>query len=179
MGLDVYAYKNAKLVADPKVSEIDDLIHIYAGHFPDHLCGLQDDTYYDAEICDASYRNGYGGHNAFREMLAKLAGYKPVFIPEPSYSDENFINKDFEYRFPYSASAWKSETGAFKELICFSDCEGVIGTSLCVKLAKDFKDFEEKALSLNEENSDWFIQKYQEFKKVFEAASENGFVEFA
>lgn len=179
MGLDVHAYKNAKLVEDPRLSEIDDLIHISAGHFPDHLCGLQDDAYYDAEMCDASYRNGYGGHNAFREMLAKLAGYDPVFTSKPLCSDKDFINKHFEYLNPYSVGAWKSETGAFKELICFSDCEGAIGTSLCVKLAKDFKDFEKKALSLNEENSEWFIKKYNELKKVFESASENGFVKFA
>ena len=179
MGLDVYAYKNAKLIDAPSEEEMDDLIHICAGDFPGHLCGLQDDSYYDAESCDSSYSNSYSGHSEFREMLAKLAGYAPIFVLKPSIRDRDFIQKNFEYHHPYTVSAWKSKTGAFKELIGFSDCDGVIGTELCVKLAKDFEKFNEKALSITEENSDWFIDKYQEFKRVFEDASENGFVIFS
>ena len=64
----------------------------------------------------------------------------------------------------------------FYELIDFSDCEGIIGTGVSVKLAHDFfinlKNISEKG------PDEYFILKYSDWRKAFEMASNNGFVSF-
>ena len=74
----------------------------------------------------------------------------------------------------------------FSELICFSDCEGYIGTELCCKLYKDFIDnkllAEKKSLIMSEKKGyaegQWFLDQYNNFMKAFEYGSKKGCVVF-
>ncbi len=176
MGLDVYAYKNAELVDAESLSEDDkeELHHVFDNGFTDHLCALVDGEYYKAEETDAHYRRSYGSYSAFREVLAKLAGYKPLIIKKPSYSDDDYLDKSYFYNHPRVAQVNTLKQGPFFELIYFSDCEGYIGTEYCKKLAQDFAEFAGKADELEDHDRTSYFQ----LKQVFEAASENGFAKF-
>lgn len=67
----------------------------------------------------------------------------------------------------------------FFELINFSDCEGFIGHTVCEKLAKDFRD-NEHLIPAEEKNCafPYFYEKYKEWKKALELASDSGAVQF-
>jgi hypothetical protein len=68
---------------------------------------------------------------------------------------------------------------AFAELINFSDCEGVIGSVVASKLAKDFAEYENVALEKAPANDgDWFVGQYRKWRRAFETASVDGAVEF-
>lgn len=68
---------------------------------------------------------------------------------------------------------------AFQELIDFADNEGVIGGVLSKKLFNDFKRYYDEAKRYSEEIKDeWFIEKYKDWMKAFEYASDNGAVDF-
>ncbi|WP_455799077.1 hypothetical protein [Acinetobacter baumannii] len=128
--------------------------------FPNHAQELVDGGFYTFED-DYWFRAGsYSGYNNFREQLAKLAGY-------PALEGEG-------NRHNHSNGAWKAESGPFWELINFSDCEGVIGTTYSKKLLADFKQFDEKAKELGE----YFYESYCDWMKAFEFASDDGAVDF-
>lgn len=61
-----------------------------------------------------------------------------------------------------------------------SDCEGVIGTSVCQKLYQDFVTYEEKlvGVKMEEAEGDFFMDKYREFKEAFKLASDQGVLIF-
>ena len=105
----------------------------------------------------------YSGYNAWRNELAKLAGY-----PEIEYESWGRTEKGFD------GGAFKASSGPFLELIKFSDCEGVIGTAVSKKLSKDFADFDQKAAEIG----GLFYELYTEWKQAFEMASDGGFVNF-
>ena len=69
----------------------------------------------------------------------------------------------------------------FGELINFSDCEGFIGPKTSAKLAKDFADWAERAeafaATLGEESGYW-LARYREWRRAFEAAARGGVVKF-
>lgn len=71
---------------------------------------------------------------------------------------------------------WPKVKGPFWELICFSDCEGVIGPKTSAKLAKDFADYQKKA---DDHKDDYFRERYNDWRKAFEMASQNGMVDFS
>lgn len=54
-------------------------------------------------------------------------------------------------------------------------CEGVIGSSVSAKLAKDFADFQKDADAHEDRN---FREKYAEWRKEFEMAADDGAVSF-
>ncbi|MEN9870269.1 MAG: hypothetical protein RLZZ171_1257, partial [Cyanobacteriota bacterium] len=71
------------------------------------------------------------------------------------------------------------QKGPFVELINFSDCEGVIGSSLSAKLAKDFADFNDRAKKTAAEyRGDWFYSLHQKWQEAFELAAQNGAISF-
>lgn len=78
---------------------------------------------------------GYPTHRVFREALAKLAGYPAVeWERVPDYAPSREMS--------HFASAWlRAEQTCnlpFYELICFSDCEGTLGTEVCKRLLPEF-----------------------------------------
>nr|WP_319775982.1 hypothetical protein [uncultured Sphaerochaeta sp.] len=106
---------------------------------------------------------GYGFYNRIRDQIAKLSGY-----PLTRHKMYGRVEES------YAAGAWKADGGPFWELINFSDCEGVIGTSVSKKLADDFKEYQEKADKLGKDFSEY----YSMLRKCFELASDNGLVVF-
>lgn len=170
MGLDVSAYSNVKecphapLDEDGYLVDYDRFQRVNASDFPERADDLQDGSIYGEWTDSMSFRAGsYSGYNSWRNHLAMVAGY-----PEKSYVTE-FYNTT-----SYCVDCWEGQPGPFAELINFSDCEGVIGPKTSAKLLQDFIDFEEKAA----EEEEWFYERYQNFKKAFELAAENGFVKF-
>lgn len=178
MGLDVVAYKNISKVEDPKVSETEDLIQIYHGHFSYQAGELGDGDYYDAEDCQHFVGIGYGGYSRFREELARIAGYDPKPIDKPDYGDPEYDSKSYFHRCPHIHRAYEGEYGdgsPFIELIAFSDCEGYICAEVSKKLHGDFKahlDNAEKGLD------EHFFGVYKKFMSAFEYVSGNGFVRY-
>lgn len=109
---------------------------------------------------------GYGGYNAWRNELAKLAAY-------PAKPFDRYKTGDVQQR--HDQGAWEADSGPFWELINFSDCEGVIGAEVAAKLAKDFADHQEKADAHTDLR---FLESYNEWRKAFEMAADNGAVDF-
>jgi hypothetical protein len=122
---------------------------------------LEDKTVY-AFAEEFDFRAGsYMGYNHWRNHLAKMAGYA---------SDEQVFN------LPPHVS------GAFIEHISFTDCDGVIGSVTSAKLAKDYAAFQSQAEKYAQTlDGDWvefFIRAYNNWRKAFEIAAENGAVRF-
>lgn len=171
MGLDISFYKNISPInacLDQNGNAInpetgDEIGGKYfqpiKNFYFDHDEGIADHCAYSFES-EAGFRAGsYGGYNHWRDQLAQIAGYP---------KDESEIR-------PYSASAWKANSGPFWELINFSDCEGTIGPENSAKLAKDFADFQSKA---DEHQDEYFRERYSLWRNAFETASQNGAVVF-
>lgn len=63
----------------------------------------------------------------------------------------------------------------FAELIYFSDCKGMIGSTVSLKLYKDFKKHEKEASQFFDKSE---YNLYLKWSKTFELASSKGFVVF-
>lgn len=169
MGLDITAYSNLKKV-DPQPSEKDgdyrdDLVRIYNNEdFPGSAGSLEDRAFYSFEWSDSCLSMSYGGYNAWRDMLAKLAGY-------PLAKREGFGGAIID---SHAAAAWNGLVGPgapFYDLINFSDCEGTIGPEACGRLLKDFVAFDEAAKAVAEK---YFYAAYRDLWFGVELASNNG-----
>ena len=162
MGLDITAYSNVRAAADEVAfDENGDLRDGYCelrinDSYPSHAGEIKDKCYEYDHVFD--FRAGaYSSYNNWRDELAALAGYGSA------------------------KNVWElSLTGAFTELINFSDCDGTIGHQFASKLAKDFADFEAKAGSavVTLRASAEFYQRYQKWRQAFELAAQNGAVRF-
>jgi hypothetical protein len=157
MGLDITAYSRLKPAPDAEVNEDGypvnwgDFVQIRENpDFPGRAKGLTNRAIYKVGESFGFRAGSYSGYNEWRSQLADLTGK-----PEATYRLDS--------------------KGPFAELICFSDCEGVIGPEVSKKLAKDFADWEDRARKSGDE---YFFSKYQEWKRAFEMASQNGAVDF-
>ncbi|MCG7985085.1 MAG: hypothetical protein JAY90_20335 [Candidatus Thiodiazotropha lotti] len=164
MGLDITAYSNLELAAgdvDPNDTE-DSVVSFYVNpDFPRRAGDIVDDQAYQFKNEEDFYAGSYGGYNQWRETLAEIAGY-------PKGQTENGVES-------YAATVWRDpKPGPFMELINFSDCEGVIGTEISTKLAKDFAEYQDKA----DDQDEFFKKKYALWRSAFEMASKNGAVKF-
>lgn len=181
MGLYVRAYKNIKLINDPKVSEVDELMKPYGGSFKEQLGELVEGKYYDYEDDNWFCRIGYGGYGNFRDELAKLGGWQKRDIPKPDFSDPDYNNKDYYHRYPYVADLYMQEgdsvEGNFVEVIIFSDCEGFFDTKHCKKLLTDFETHLDKAKEMWADNPA-YLKFYNGLLDAFKFGSENGAVEY-
>lgn len=172
MGLDITYYRKMKEAngneAFDETGELkweEDWFQVYANpDFPGREDGLNDRHAYKAEDYFGFHAGGYGGYNRWREQLAELSGW-----PKTTYEK---YGKEWP---SFAASAWDAMSGPFWELICFSDCEGVIGPVTSAKLAKDFAEFQSKA---DQHEDERFRNQYNEWRKAFEVASDDGAVRF-
>lgn len=75
----------------------------------------------------------------------------------------------------------ESDALPFGQLINFSDYEGLIGPTTSKKLADDFASFAKKAeqIKLPDEDREWFLRVYNDFRRAFETAAQGGAVEFS
>ena len=184
MGLDISYFSNIEKVGekpkDDKVYDFDILIW-NPECFEYQLGGLDKKFVYNLtkESEYGSFRAGsYGGYNRWRDELGNMMGYNGSVYEE--FSEQSFK------KYPLRARKLENIQGKkiklpkpFYELICFSDCEGVIGPEVAKKLYKDFCDYYDIAKEHIKEKWDgWFYEKYKEWKEAFRVASENGAVHF-
>ncbi len=175
MGLDVTAYRKLTKLdvvfdtegapIDPATREpVDYCLRAYINYdFPGRADELENHAVYRSEEWMRGWSGGYGRYNHWRNTLAKVAGW-----PLGSYQQ---YGQKWD---SYAASAWDATSGPFWELICFSDCDGVIGAAVSAKLAKDFAEHDEKAKA----EGDAFYEQYALWRKVFEMAADGGAVHF-
>ncbi|MCA8328888.1 hypothetical protein [Burkholderia cepacia] len=177
MGLDATAYRQITkidCVFDDNGEPIDpvtrepiecDYLRVYINpDFPGRADDLVDRAVYGYEDADEAFSGGYGRYNFWREKLAKLAGYQPIPV-DPYGTGKSELRHDH--------AAWNATSGPFWELICFSDCEGVIGAAVSAKLAQDFAQFDEQART-----DESFYAIYSQWRAAFEMAAQNGCVHF-
>lgn len=162
MGLDITAYSQLKDTGRPFDSDGDEANALIPDNHPDFAQRCVEFTpgnafEYEGEL--HACIGAYSYYGRWREQLAKLAGYPPVTGRTR----------------PYSEGAWAATEGPFWEFIDFTDCDGVLGTAVCQKLAKDFADYEASARLLGNEN---FLRTYLKFKAAVEWASDGGAVVF-
>lgn len=162
MGLDITAYSQLKDTGRPFDWDKDEGNAYIPHNHPDFAERCTEFTPWNSLEYEDELRTcigAYSYYGAWREKLAKLAGYPPVT----------------GRLFPHSEGAWASTEGPFWELIDFTDCDGVLGTTVCQKLAKDFAAYEESARLLGDED---FLYTYLQFKAAVEFASDGGAVVF-
>lgn len=154
MGLDITAYKNIHKVEGDSKDQDSELLFI---------------TDYDIE-----WSNGFERGHA----TDLAAGYyehdnDPWMFCAGSYSRYNH---------------WRNRLAAladgddFIELIQFADNEGVIGPAVSAKLAKDFAGYDKKAKRFGyideKDEREYFYRKFNDWRKAFETAAQNGCVVF-
>lgn len=182
MGLDVTAYRRVTkldVIFDEDGESLDKSTLEYADHdvrvyanpdFPGREEGVEDGAAYSAVEQMGFCAGSYIGYGAWREELAKLAGY-PKSPVDRGFGDSITM---------HSGGAWAADGGPFWELINFSDCEGVIGSIVSAKLAKEFAEWDERAKQHDEacEMNGRLYGRFQLFRKAFEMAADGGLVRF-
>lgn len=180
MGLDITAYRKlAKIDAlfDADNEPVNpttrqpiegDYFRAYVNDdFPDQAKGVDDQGIYSYGESFGHRAGSYGWYNAWREQLAKLAGYSEApYERVPGYAPSTVMSAQ--------VGAFNTEAGPFHELVCFSDCEGVIGATVSAKLARDFAEWDDRA----KEVGGHFYDKYCDWRKCFEMAADGGAVDF-
>lgn len=166
MGLDITAYEKLTYVRPytdgEDVSYPDEVGLYYACRVDCEHCaaaaGRTQPGVYTIDGERQDFRAGsYSGYNFWRRKLAELVGVTDKGV-------------------------WDgTETApAFGELINFSDCEGYIGPDVSSKLAQDFADWqgraEEFSQGLGSFDGQYWIERYNEWRKAFELASTDGAV---
>ena len=175
MGLDINVYTNltpytGTLDKDGYPTE-NNVVRIYNS---DWFIGREhpfilNQLYIGDDMDDLGFRAGsYSGYGEWREQLATLAGYEKI-LTTPSYRE------------PYlsaCASARNKTSGPFYELINFSDCEGILGTTTCLKLAKDFAEYQILADKIKD-TFNRFNDLYSNWRIACEiAGNHNGCIQF-
>jgi hypothetical protein len=173
MGLDISYHKLGKLLLSEEdfkalpAAERDawydreTAVHVFPDEdFPQHADGLAPGWYeapswQDREAHPTFRAGSYGGYNAWRNNLCRLA-------------------RGMDARQFWDLSP-AEQSGPFAELIHFSDCEGIIGPRTAAKLAADFDAWAERAEKALDE---WDRRIYQNFRQAFHTAAAGGVVRF-
>lgn len=165
MGLDITAYRRLVKVENPKMEDGEpvDWENEWLAHegvvamteedWPGRSEGIEAGAVYRAGETMAFRAGSYSGYSAWRDSLARVAGYGSARAVRDN----------------------PTKNGPFIELINFSDCEGVIGSVVAAKLAKDFAEHEERIAGLED---GYFMEHYREWRRAFEMASDGGAVDF-
>lgn len=176
MGLDITAYRKleeVRPVAGDEDGYDEGLASFYESKdFPGRFEGLKEGVFYRAAEEHGFRAGSYSGYSAWRDWLAKLAGY-PAAGAEPS--DDSFRDI-YRKHHPHAADVWKRDSGPFYELINFTDCDGTLGPVVAAKLAKDFAEYDERAKAAAD--PDWYYDLYCEWRKAMEMAADGGAVDF-
>jgi len=181
VGLDITWYRGlTKAVGaegfddEGEVKYEDGWFQVYKNSdFPGRADDLENRKAYRAAESDGFRAGAYSGYSRWRERLATIAAYPVVSVGNITTTD----SMNYATNHPHAAAAWEEgmESRPFYELINFSDCEGVIGTAISKKLAQDFAEFQDRA---NATCDPRFIEKYNDWRRAFEMASDNGCVVF-
>lgn len=187
MGLDITAYENSKFVSHFEYDENGDLTgedwdnrHVVRFHecpsYETRTEGLSEGVYDDG-VDQLGFRAGsYIGYSKWREQLAEIADYKPLYDIKVDTGDfiNDAITNGFYKLHPHTAGTWHSSGGPFYEQIFFADNGGVIGPIVSAKLLRDYEQHIEKAKDHDEQ----FFNLYNLWRRAFLMASNNGHVIF-
>jgi hypothetical protein len=173
MGLDIRSFQKLQPVTDPKAAIPFALIvggdedgcvlplrfaerevAYTEEYWPGRAEGITGGIDYNFADTLAFRAGSYSGYDEWRNWLAKVGGW--------SSAEDCWVSGKTE--------------GPFLELICFSDCDGLIGPKISAKLARDFAQFETKAEELSP--NEWCIGLYREWRAAFEMAADGGAVWF-
>lgn len=173
MGLDIDAYSRATYLEtldndayDEKYGDDRNVIYIYdrtAGVHASRTEGVIIGGAYRKDGEHHAFRAGsYSGYNEWRNDLSRLMLGVPANVV-------------------WGGGAYAGKP--FYELIDFSDCEGIIGPVVAAKLARDFAEHQGKADAYQDQEggetySDYWREKYADWRKAFELAADGGFVYF-
>jgi hypothetical protein len=163
MGLDIVALEKVRLISnnfEAEESEIEyegenEIFRVKVNSSFKSHDHLESGIYaYEGKMLDFS-AGSYGTYNGFRAELCFMAhGVLPAVV-------------------------WKNpemyEKGDFYEIINFSDCEGVIGPFVASKLLYDFKKHRD---TYHLENNTWDAERYDDWIKALELASNDGMLIF-
>lgn len=168
MGLDITCYKN--LTESDGCGDAG-LVDIASGWFQfdiqsefDLADNLSASRAYKAESFMCFRAGSYYSYGNWIRELAKLAEWK---LMQLSLFDDVIVS--------VSLCPMSVKSGAFSELISFSDCKGVIGPQSSSKLARDFAVYQAAADLHPDEN---FRRQYRQWREAFEFAAERGAVCF-
>jgi len=172
MGLDITAYRhltpangNEAFDDTGELKYEDGWVQLYKNpDFPSRADDVNDQHAYKYVDSYGFAAGAYSSYNHWRDQLAQLAGYRLTTFTCYGRDEQS-----------YAAACWQGAEGPFSELINFSDCDGVIGSTVSKKLAKDFSDFQAKA---DGHGDALFRQKYAEWRKAFDMAADTGAVVF-
>jgi len=181
MGLNVHAYRQIRkldVLFDADGQPVDPLTRAPVegdyfratvnSDFPSQAEGVEHRGVYAFADEDHFWSGGYGHYGRWRETLAKLAGYTAVLHERvPGFKPSEVMS--------HTVGAFEVEDGPFHELVCFSDCEGCIGTVVSAELARDFAEWDDRAKATGDA---WFYEKYAEWRRCFEMAADGGAVTF-
>ncbi|WP_339259542.1 hypothetical protein MKZ12_07140 [Paenibacillus sp. FSL R5-0713] len=157
MGLDITAYKRLTKVENPQLDEDGDVFDWNTQWRTDGSMRWSE-QHWPGRAEGVDFETVY----TFEDSTGFRAG---------SYSGYNW------WRQKLSEFA---EGDAFRELIEFSDCEGVIGSVVSKKLAADFAEFENEAKEYagKIETGEYWFKMYGIWKEAFEMAADGGAVNF-
>ncbi len=194
MGLDISAVSKLEPIEVPEdieqwsdewydweVDQGGDVYNVWSSpNFPEQAEGIENGTYISRDGQHTGFRAGsYSGYGTWRDWLAQAT--MGGILGKTGGASTMWSSADSgDYGLP------------FMELINFSDADGIIGPIVSAKLYKDFVDYEklivEKIdqwfLKMNpnkeydSEDMKWFMIKYNDWKKAFKIASNNGAVIF-
>jgi hypothetical protein len=155
-----------------EMAELLDLVIPYIN--PDFAARASDLTAsaYFAEVADFDIHFTYSAFNRWREWLAGIAG---ISVPSPRSDGRGGLS---HWWTECSAIEARGEAPAvrFWQLLHFSDCEGVIGPTVCKILADDFDAMAETVEQeiFEPETADWRRAAYQGWREAFRAAGNSG-----
>ena len=170
-GLDIVAYEGLKEIKEPVFDKEGipigkKLVQLSPVEFKERYPPLKPDAVYKYRVVFDFRAGSYSGYNWWRNELAKLAGYEATL-------DEAPPGKEPSLR--YDLTVWTKKAGPFWELIDFSDAEGVIGSTACLRVHKDFLRFAPAAAKHPEPD---FRDSYRDWQKAFAMCSRQGAIVF-
>ncbi len=165
MGLDITAYERVLRIGGVPEDDVGDgawgrgNIVLYVNRdFPEQADQITHGEYRPEGERFAFRAGSYGGYNSWRNLLCRMAN---------GMSADEF---------------WDTPVGnrPFEPLINFSDCEGVIGPDTSALLAQTFAQYQHAAEAFAAKTADgeYWLQKYNQWRKAFEIASHGGCVDF-
>lgn len=186
MGVTFWAYSNAEHIQKPTQEQMDTCIYIDREVDKYTLGSIVAGGHYKAD-CGYGYGSTCGSFNDWREQLAELASYTPIYVEMPEEEpdtmltwqwqmDSERIARELRAKRPYLNGVREATGGDFWELLNAADNLGVIGTELCKKLSRDFERYAERA---GRHPDPTFRDRFNTFKDMFEISSNSGFLSYS
>lgn len=175
MGLDITAYRKLERVEHPvftpdgqDLADWDTQVRAYVNNdFPGRADPIVHGVVYTYAERFSFRAGSYGGYNQWRDQLARYAGW---LLGAPGCWNHCAGKPGYDHH---------DATEPFKELINFSDCEGIIGTYAAQKLLNDFRNEQEKITQQAINNGeDYFVELYRHWMRACEFAADGGMIDF-